>query len=201
MTSQTNAVNKARFEQGDRPQGTDYADLVDSFVALADTTAQTMVGDLTAPNLFANTKVEAVIVSAQTIIASAAVFGVFTAAAMNIGTANATKMHITTLDTDVFSAANMVSNNIIAGGLALGNSLAEIQSAGTINCVTISSVMNAVVTALTSAQTNLLVLGTTTPSNTTWTTMSLPAMRLMRINVNGTTMAIPLFPTVRFLPT
>lgn len=50
MTSQTRAVNQARFEEGDVPHGTDFADLIDSFVSLADTAAQTVASDLHATN-------------------------------------------------------------------------------------------------------------------------------------------------------
>ena len=47
MTQQTRATLKGVFEQGDVPQGSDYEDLIDSFVSLADTTAQTVTSDLT----------------------------------------------------------------------------------------------------------------------------------------------------------
>jgi len=53
MTQQTRTTNKGRFEQGDTPQGSDYIDLIDSYVTLADTTAQTMTSDLSVPTLIA----------------------------------------------------------------------------------------------------------------------------------------------------
>ena len=46
MTAQTKATLKPLFETGDVPDGSTYTDLIDSFVNLADTTAQTMSGAL-----------------------------------------------------------------------------------------------------------------------------------------------------------
>ena len=55
MTAQTRAVNKARFEQGDKPQGSDYADLIDSGIILVETSGQVMSGPLTVTELIATT--------------------------------------------------------------------------------------------------------------------------------------------------
>lgn len=57
MTAQTRATNAARFEQGDTPQGTDFADLIDSFVSLSDTTAQSITSDLVVANLITSGEV------------------------------------------------------------------------------------------------------------------------------------------------
>lgn len=70
MTSQTRTVNKGRFEQGDTPQGSDYVDVFDSFLSLADTTAQTVTSQITVPTLNVTTKVSAVLVNASTVSAS-----------------------------------------------------------------------------------------------------------------------------------
>ena len=51
MTAQTTTVNKAAFEQGDRPQGSDYVNLIDSFINTVDTTAQSITSTLTVPTL------------------------------------------------------------------------------------------------------------------------------------------------------
>ncbi len=59
MTSQSRATLKAAFEQGDSPQSTDYVDVLDSFLAFADTTVQTLSSDLVVPNLIANSAVSA----------------------------------------------------------------------------------------------------------------------------------------------
>lgn len=47
MTAQNRTTNKGRFEQGDTPQGSDYVDLIDSYLSLADTTAQAVSSPLT----------------------------------------------------------------------------------------------------------------------------------------------------------
>jgi len=47
MTAQNRATLKAVFEDGDIPTGSNYADLIDSFVSIADTTAQSMSSKLT----------------------------------------------------------------------------------------------------------------------------------------------------------
>lgn len=57
MTSQTRATLKNSFAQGDKPQGTDYSNLIDSFISLADTDAQVMNSQLTIPTLVVNTKI------------------------------------------------------------------------------------------------------------------------------------------------
>lgn len=59
MTQQTRSVNKGRFEQGDKPQGADYIDLVDSYLSLADSTAQVVTSNIEAPTLIATTGVTA----------------------------------------------------------------------------------------------------------------------------------------------
>lgn len=55
MTAQTRAVLKAAFETGDIPDGDDYANLVDSFVSLSDTTAQSLSSNLEVITLIATT--------------------------------------------------------------------------------------------------------------------------------------------------
>ena len=46
MTAQTRTTNVGRFETGDTPVGSDFVDLIDSFLSLADTTAQTVTSDV-----------------------------------------------------------------------------------------------------------------------------------------------------------
>lgn len=57
MTAQTRAVLKGEFEDGDTPAGSNYEDLIDSFVSISDTTAQSIASDLSAPILIATTEV------------------------------------------------------------------------------------------------------------------------------------------------
>ncbi|RJO72866.1 MAG: hypothetical protein C4523_02525 [Myxococcales bacterium] len=88
MTAQTRAVNKAVFEQGDRPQGSNYVDLIDSFLSLQDTTAQTMNSDLTAQVITA-TEVSAGTVNAATVSVSALTVTVTTTVAASGGVGGA----------------------------------------------------------------------------------------------------------------
>lgn len=46
MAAQDRSTNKAAFENGDKPQGSDFANLIDSFVSLSDSTAQTITSKL-----------------------------------------------------------------------------------------------------------------------------------------------------------
>lgn len=47
MTAQDRSTLKGVFETGDTPDGSNYADLIDSFLSLAETTAQTVAGKVT----------------------------------------------------------------------------------------------------------------------------------------------------------
>jgi len=72
MTQQTRATNKARFETGDAPAETDYADLIDSYLSLGDTAAQTIASPvIISGSLGIGTKVSAALVSANSVVASA----------------------------------------------------------------------------------------------------------------------------------
>ena len=53
MTQRSRTFLRARFEQGDIPNGTDYEDLIDSFVNLEASANQTMSGTLTLPGIIA----------------------------------------------------------------------------------------------------------------------------------------------------
>ena len=71
MTAQTRSTLVGKFEQGDKPQGSDYVDVFDSFVSISDTTAQAVASQLTAPTLVATTEVSAPLVRADEVSASA----------------------------------------------------------------------------------------------------------------------------------
>ena len=47
MTAQNRATLKGLFEDGDVPTGANYTDLIDSFLSLSDTTAQSLSSPLT----------------------------------------------------------------------------------------------------------------------------------------------------------
>ena len=75
MTAQSRATNRANFEQGDVLSGSNFSDLIDSFVSIVDTTAQSMASDLEVPNIRCNAvaSAEAVYVSALHITAASTV--------------------------------------------------------------------------------------------------------------------------------
>lgn len=95
MTQQTRAVNTARFEQGDTPQGSDYLDLMDSVLMLAETTVQSMSGPLTVTVLHAQTEVSS----------PSGKFGAITIT----GNATASSMSATLLTVTDASAVNLVA--------------------------------------------------------------------------------------------
>ena len=74
MAQQTRATNKAAFENQDRPAASNYVDLIDSFISLADTTAQTMASELNAPTVLVGVsgRQGRVVVSEQTTVLSSA---------------------------------------------------------------------------------------------------------------------------------
>lgn len=63
MTISTRPSLKSRFETGDTPEGSDFADLIDSFIALQDNTVQELTGGIS------GTVGRFAIVSAQTVVA------------------------------------------------------------------------------------------------------------------------------------
>lgn len=96
MTSQTRTILKAKYEQGDTPQGTDYVDLIDSFLSLADTTAQSISSPITVAGTMGATAVTATRVEASA--------GVFT-------TVSANSLHASTV-----SASSASFDTLIVGG-------------------------------------------------------------------------------------
>ena len=105
MTQQTRATNKGRFENGDKPGGTEYVDLFDSFAALADTTAQAFTSDIQAPKFVATTEVSAPQVNAVEVSASAGRFTTIIAA-----TARVTG--------DAFVSGRVIAGDVSAGYVA-----------------------------------------------------------------------------------
>lgn len=120
MTQQTRTVNKARFEQGDTPQGADYVDLIDSYLSLADTTAQSVSSPLSITGaLGVSTEVSAVTIEASagrftTVSAQSAMVSALTVlAAVTANEVHASAAHFTRM-----SAANVSANALgITGSL------------------------------------------------------------------------------------
>lgn len=70
MTAQTRAVNKSVFEEGDTPQGSDYANLIDSFLSLVDTSAQAIQSDLSVASLTVGGALNCTSLTVQSMICS-----------------------------------------------------------------------------------------------------------------------------------
>jgi len=79
VTAQTRTVLKALYEDGDKPTGSNYADLIDSFISLSDTTVQSTTSDLTVPVLTATTEVSTPIVITTEVSASVGNFTIINA--------------------------------------------------------------------------------------------------------------------------
>ena len=122
MTAQTRTVLKALFQDGDKPDGSNYADWVDSMVSVADTTAQTMTSDLVAPKLVATTEVSAVLVRTPKVSASAmftnslTVSEMVSASAGNFGLLSASSGNFGLLYANDVSASSMQATGPIRAG-------------------------------------------------------------------------------------
>ena len=68
MTAQTRTNLKQSFQQGDKPQESDYTDMIDSFVSLSDSADQTVTSKLTISGGVATTTVSAATLYGDTVI-------------------------------------------------------------------------------------------------------------------------------------
>jgi hypothetical protein len=136
MTAQTRPTNTGRFEQGDAPQGSDFADLIDSFIALVDTTAQTVASDLRAANFITSGKVSA--------------------ATLNIATLNATNLGGSTVSGALVVGASASFTNLAIADTVRSANLHVATSgrfAGTLEATGKLSAANASFSAIVSATT------------------------------------------------
>lgn len=82
MTAQNRATLKSEFETGDVPDGTDYANLIDSFLNLVETSAQTVNGAITFGG--AVTLNSTVTAATANVVGNARVSGTFSAGTVNV---------------------------------------------------------------------------------------------------------------------
>jgi len=170
MTIASRVTIKADFENGDRPQASDYADWIDSFLHLSDSTAQSVTSPLTLGTVGITT------VSAQTgsildLTASAAsITGKLDAATVSAQAINGSAANFSTVSAQAFtgSAANFstVSAQRVNGSAA---TFLAIVSAGTVHA-------------------NTLIIG----AETTASTSAIPS-RFVRVTVSGTQYWLPLY--------
>lgn len=158
MTAQTRPTNTGRFEQGDQPQGSDFADLIDSFIAIVDTTAQTIASTLTAAGFTTSGTISGAIFSgttynAQTVNATSEVNTVLVSAvtldATNIVASNATVASLTgnTATITTFQAST-VSGGTITAGEFICNASARFSSNAQFNSVVSASSIYVAATAV-----------------------------------------------------
>lgn len=119
MTAQTRTVNKGRFEDGDTVTGPNYADLVDSFVSIADTTAQVVTSDLQAPRGIFTTEVSSPQINTTEVSAS-----VINATIVNSTTVSASVVNTNDLNVTHVSASSVFVSATaeIGGPLLVGTS-------------------------------------------------------------------------------
>ncbi len=121
MTAQNRTTLKGVFEQGDTPQGSDYADLIDSFLSLVDSTAQSITSNISAPVVVATTEVcapagdfttvsaQRVTTSALTVLAAVSASSVF---AENVNASAATFVTVT-VDSAVIATARVSGLSVL----------------------------------------------------------------------------------------
>jgi hypothetical protein len=117
MTVRDITTLQALFEQGDTPTGTNYADMIESAVNRAETSAQSLSGPLSgtefiAPIISAGTRINAPTVSATNITVSNNV----SAVSINAGTVSATNLYGThngpVKGATTVSATNISTNDL-----------------------------------------------------------------------------------------
>lgn len=102
MTAQTRAVLKSVFEDGDTLQGTNFSDLIDSFINILDSGTQTIAGTLSPNSLNTGTGTFNNIVVSASVSAANGFFGT-----ANIGTGTFATADITTLNATTVSAQSI----------------------------------------------------------------------------------------------
>lgn len=116
MTARTPAYLKGRFEQGDIPQGTDYEDLMDSYVNVATSAEQTIDSNLRTSKQFIADSVSANSINTSALsisVASAATFGANTA---NINTLSVTDASAAALRSASATLVTVTADNVYVSG-------------------------------------------------------------------------------------
>jgi len=131
MTTQDKQTLITFFQTGDIPTGTNYANLIESQVNVAETSAQTMLGSLITTEL----------VTPRVSASNINVTGVMSASTLSVATANITTVVVSSVSvTGSVSAAaggfvQLSTNQLqVVGGGVLGMGGGDIQSADSIEC-------------------------------------------------------------------
>lgn len=111
MTAQTPAYLKARFENGDVPVAADYEDVFDSYVNVATSAEQTLLGNIRTVGQFVGD------VSANRVTTSALTATIVSASTVTTDLVKATTVSANTLNASTVSAGSLYVNSIFAGAL------------------------------------------------------------------------------------
>lgn len=122
MTAQSRTVLVGRYENGDVPQGSDYVDLIDSFVSLTDTTAQSVASQLTVPTLVA-TEVSATNVNATNLVSTSATFTTLGVSLVSAASLIAASAVMTTLNVSRVSGAAVFTASANVSALIVGDTI------------------------------------------------------------------------------
>lgn len=174
MTAQSRATLKANFEDGDTPTGANYADLIDSFVSLTDSSAQTLSGPLVVS--------EAVI--SRTSGADANFTGIVSAASLLVDAVTAGEVTADEVTASALSATSLA----VAGTVSANVVYAETLQASAAGVATVSA--GALIVG-----TSLRLNSATTAAASTGTGESLPASvaGYIEVNLGGSVYVIPYF--------
>jgi hypothetical protein len=121
MTTLNKATLTASFEQGDVPQGTDYANLIDSQVNVAETSVQAMAGplattELITPRVSATNLNVTGILSANTLSFSNLTATTLTATSIGAATVSATTVNTAIVSADtIFASAASFQGGVVYG--------------------------------------------------------------------------------------
>jgi len=137
MTTYSKTTLKTFFEQGDVPSGTNYADLIDSQVNLAETSNQSMAGPLTTTELIA----------AQVSAGNLNVTGTLSAASFSINT-----ISVSAVDATRVSAAlvNSTGNITASAGTVYASAVRTVEGMyGTVTIISAAGTTQATAAPLT----------------------------------------------------
>src|SRR5258707_1646542 len=140
MTTFNKTTLKTFFEEGDNPSGTDYANLIDSQINVAETAIQNMAGPLSATKLIASR------VSAGTLN----VTGVFSAASFSINSLTVSSIASAgaiNVAGDVSAASGTVYASALRTTSGIYRSVAIISAAGTTQATGTSIGLNGIIRA------------------------------------------------------
>lgn len=109
MTTQTKSVLTSLFQQGDVPQGTDYASMIDSSVNVAETSVQAMQGPLN-PTELITPRVSATNIN---VTGALSVAGFFSAANASFGNVSFVAVSASSVNADAIKTINVSADGTI----------------------------------------------------------------------------------------